>query len=48
MTLYDWYIGLVDTLILAGVWYEIYLMQQSKRRAKIKRIVSRALRGLRI
>lgn len=43
MTLYDSYIALVDTLILAGVWYEIYLMQRAKRRAQIKKLVTRTL-----
>lgn len=42
----DIFVAVVDVLILAGVWYEIYLMQNKRRRAQIKRTVTLALKRL--
>lgn len=46
MSGYDWYIAIVDLLILIGVWLELWLYINKKRKQQIKRTVTLTLRKL--
>lgn len=39
----EYFVAAVDVLILIGVWLELYMMLQKRRRAQIKRFVSLTL-----